>query len=48
MLLTQCTARVYYLCSLHTLILDFALTLLLNHLVLISYYSTSISTSIFV
>ena len=49
-LLTQCIASVYYLYSLirrPRLILDFALTFLFNHLVLTTYYSASVPTSVF-
>ncbi|KAG6879050.1 hypothetical protein C0992_005539 [Termitomyces sp. T32_za158] len=46
--LVACSADIFYLYTLvrrPRLILDFALTLLLNHLVLTSYYSASIPTS---
>jgi len=44
------TADIYYLCALirrPRLILDFSLTLVFNHLVLTTYYSASIPTSLF-
>ncbi|KAL4062524.1 integral membrane protein S linking to the trans Golgi network-domain-containing protein [Scleroderma yunnanense] len=48
--LIACTADIYYLYILirrPRLILDFALTLVFNHLVLTTYYSASIPTSLF-
>ncbi|TEB18220.1 hypothetical protein FA13DRAFT_1864541, partial [Coprinellus micaceus] len=48
--LIACSADIYYLYMIirrPRLILDFALTLVFNHLVLTTYYSASIPTSIF-
>ncbi|KAJ7493359.1 integral membrane protein S linking to the trans Golgi network-domain-containing protein [Mycena galericulata] len=48
--LVACSADIYYLYTLirrPRLILDFALTLVFNHLVLTTYYSASIPTSMF-
>ncbi|KAJ7230527.1 integral membrane protein S linking to the trans Golgi network-domain-containing protein [Mycena pura] len=48
--LVACSADIYYLYTLirrPRLILDFALTLVFNHLVLTTYYSASIPTSLF-
>lgn len=48
--LAACCADVYYLYALvrrPRLILDFAITLMFNHLVLTTYYSASIPTSLF-
>ncbi|THU97686.1 hypothetical protein K435DRAFT_662320 [Dendrothele bispora CBS 962.96] len=48
--LLACTADIYYLYTLvrrPRMILDFALTLVFNHLVLTTYYSASIPTSLF-
>ena len=47
---TLCTRSIYYLYALvrrPRLILDFALTLLFNHLVLTTYYAAAIPTSLF-
>ncbi|KAF8815433.1 hypothetical protein BYT27DRAFT_7194437 [Phlegmacium glaucopus] len=48
--LVACSADIYYLYKLvrrPRLVLDFALTLVFNHLVLSTYYSSSIPTSLF-
>ncbi|PFH50951.1 hypothetical protein AMATHDRAFT_60136 [Amanita thiersii Skay4041] len=48
--IVACSADIYYLYSLvrrPRLILDFALTLVFNHLVLTTYYAASIPTSLF-
>ncbi|KAJ7089742.1 integral membrane protein S linking to the trans Golgi network-domain-containing protein [Mycena belliarum] len=48
--LVACSADIYYLYTLirrPRLILDFALTLVFNHLVLTTYYSASLPTSLF-
>ncbi|KAF8888070.1 integral membrane protein S linking to the trans Golgi network-domain-containing protein [Infundibulicybe gibba] len=48
--MVACSADIYYLYTLirrPRLILDFALTLVFNHLVLTTYYSASIPTSLF-